>query len=241
MPSNLPSPTTNLGEVGVCLFRIARLNANCSPLGGNGSGYVTAGIADMTATPDVEEGVVIQPKNGCGVTVYKINRQDRILGFNISGNMWFFDDEGMFQMFGGTAVLGRAGGSFVGKTIGWAAPNYDAAASNGVYLEVITQRVAEGAGDCVTSGAGFPTHTGHIFGKVRLNPGEIAFQEEAIQLPFTGKALSNPNLYNGPWNDYPGAGYIPNSPYVRVGYTAAEYAAIVANVSAGADDLPTGS
>ena len=240
MPSNLPS-TVNLGEIGVCVLRVALLDSDCSPLGGNGSGYVTAGIADFTATPEIEEGTEFAPKNGCGTTLYSYVRQDRIKRYNLQGNLYFFDDEGMYIMFGGETILGRAGGDFAGDTIGWAAPNYDAVASNGVYLEVISQRIAEGAGDCVTSGAGFPKYTGHIFGNVLMTPGELSLQDDAIQMPFTGKALANPSLFNGPWNDYPGAGYAKNSPYQRVGYTQDEYDAILADVAAGWADLPAGS
>ena len=240
MPSNLPS-AVNLGEIGVCVMRIALLDTDCSPLGGAASGHVTAGIADMTVSPDIEEGTVFEPKNGCGTTLYTFQRQNRIKRYNLSGNLFFFDDEAMQLMFGGTAILGRAGGDFAGDTIGWAAPNYNAVASNGVYLEVITQRIGEGAGDCITSGTGFPKFTGHVFGKVLMTPGEVSFGDEALQLPFTGIATANPNLYNGPWNDYPGAGYIPNSPYLRFGYTQTEYDAIVADIAAGAQDLPAGS
>lgn len=240
MPSALPS-TENIGEVGVCLFRVARLASDCSPLGGNGSGYITAGIIDFTATPDIEEGQTIAPTTGCNTTAFRIVRQDRLNGYNISGNLIFFDDEGLFQMFGGTVIEGLTGGDFENEVIGWAAPNYDAAASNGVYLEVISQRVAEGAGDCITSGTGRPTYTGHIFGKVLMTPGELSLSNDALQLPFTGKASANPNLFDGPWNDFPGEGYIPSSPYVKIGYTDAEYAAILAAVAAGAADLPTAS
>lgn len=240
MPSLLPT-AENIGETGVCLFRVARLASDCSPLGGNGSGYVTAGIVDFTATPDIEEGNTIAPKTGCGVTAYRKVRQDRINGYNISGNLVFWDDEGMFQMFGGAVIYGRSGGDFSGEAIGWAAPNYDAAESPGVYLEVISQRIAEGAGDCISSGGGRPTYTGHTFGKVLLTPGEISLQDDAVNLPFTGKASANPNLFDGPWNDYPGDGYYPTSPYVKVGYSDSEYDAIVAAVAAGAQDLPTAS
>lgn len=240
MPSNLPS-TINLGEVGACLFRVARLDSNCAPLGGDGSGYVTAGIVDGTATPDIEEGTTVAPKTGCDVVGYRIVRDNRLNGFTIAGNLLFWDDEGMFQMFGGSVITGRAGGPFAGDTIGWAAPNYDAPASPGVYLEMISQNVAEGAGDCITSGDGFPTYVGHIFGKVKLNIGEISLTNDAILLPFSGTASSNPNLANGPWNDFPGQGYIPNSPYVKVGYSTEEYEAILADVAAGQADLPAGS
>lgn len=240
MPSELPT-TDNIGETGVCLFRVARLASDCSPLGGNGSGYITAGIIDFTGTPDIEEGTTIAPTTGCGTTAYRKVRQDRLNGYNLSGNLIFFDDEGLYQMFDGTPIYGDAGGSFAGQIIGWAAPNYDAAESNGVYLEVITQRIAEGAGDCVASGTGRPTYSGHIFGKVLMTPGELSFSDDALQLPFTGKASANPSLFDGPWNDYPGNGYIPTSPYVKVGYTDAEYAAILATAAAGAADLPAAS
>lgn len=240
MPSVLPT-TENIGLTGVCLFRVARLASDCSPLGGNGSGYITAGIIDFTATPDIQEGTTIAPTTGCGVTAYRKVRQDRLNGYNISGNLVFFDDEGSFQMFGGGVIYGDSGGAFNGEVIGWYAPNYDAAESNGVYLEVISQRIAEGAGDCVSSAGGRPTYVGHVFGKVLLTPGELSLQDDAINMPFTGKASANPALYDGPWNDWPGEGYIPTAPYLRVGYTDAEYAAILAAAAAGTQDLPAGS
>lgn len=244
MPSNLPN-TENVAISGVCLFRIARLDTDCSVIGGNGSGYVTAGIADFTASPNIQEGTEIAPTNGCGTVMYRIVRQDRLLGFNLSGNLTFFDMEALFQLFGGKAVLGKVGGSFAGDTIGWAAPLYSDV-NNGVYLEVISQTVAEGAGDCISVSATRPSYVGHIFGKVRAVPGDITLTEgDAITLPFTGKATANPNLFDGPWNDFPGtvdgAPYIPNSPYVPVGYSQAEYDAIFDDVAAGAADLPAGS
>lgn len=240
MPTNRPS-AVNLGEIGVCVMRAAALDSDCTPLGGNGSGIVTAGLIDATATPDIQEGTVFEPTNGCGTTLYKFQRQNRIRGYNLAGNLGFFDDEFMYLAFGGSVVLGKAGGAFPGDTIGWAAPNYNAAASNGVYFEVISQVIGEGAGDCITSGTGFPRYVGYIFGKVLMTPGELSFSDDARQLPFTGIATSNPNLYDGPWNDFPGQGYIPNSPMVRVGYTEAEYQAILATVAAGHKDLPVGS
>lgn len=240
MPTALPT-NENVGATGVCLFRVARLNSDCSPVGGNDSGYVTAGIVDMTASPDIQEANVVAPTTGCGVVAYRKTRAPRLNGYNIAGNLLFFDDEGLFQMFGGVVITGRTGGDFAGESIGWASPNYDDPEPNGVYLEVITEVVAEGAGDCIASGGGRPTHVGHIFGKVLLAPGELSFQDGAIQMPFAGPASSNPNLYDGPWNDFPGEGYIPARPYVKVGYSQAEYDAIVATVAAGRQDLPAAS
>lgn len=241
MPSNLPT-AENVAISGVCLFRVARLDSDCSPLGGNGSGYVTIGIADFTASPNVQEGTEIVATNGCGQVMYRTKRPDRIVGYDLSGNLTFFDVEAMFQMFGGSAILGAVGGDFAGDTIGWASPNYDTPNTNGVYLEVISQTLAEGAGDCISTAGGRPTHLGHIFGKTILVPGDLNLTEgDAITLPFTGSSSANPNLYDGPWNDYPGAGYIPSSPYIAVGYSQSEYDAIFADAAAGAADLPAGS
>lgn len=240
MATNRPDDV-NLGEIGVCLIRMAILDTDCSPLGGNNSGYITAGIADMTASPDVQEGTRFEPTNGCGITLYRVIRRNRVRGFNMQGNLWFFDDEGLRVMFGGTNIVAKAGHPFAGKTIGWALPNYDSEEDPKVYLEVITQTVEEGAGECIASGTGHPAWTGHIFGNCRLTMGELSFGDEAMQMPFTAAVQGNPSLFNGPWNDYPGVGYIPNSPYVRVGYTQAEYDAILAAVGPGYADLPAGS
>ena len=46
-------------------------------------------------------------------------------------------------------------------------------------------------------------------------------------MPFSGNSTINPNLNNGPWDDYPG-GNIPNSPYIPVSYSKAQYDGMVA-------------
>lgn len=240
MPSALPT-TENIGFTGVCLIRIANLDSTCAPSQGNSSGFVTAGIADFTATPDIEEGQTIAPTNGCGTVVYRKVRQDRLNGYNLQGNLWFFDAEGMYTMFGGGTITGASGGDYENEVIGWYSRNYDSAEDNGVYLEVIGQRIAEGAGDCVSAAGGRPTYQGFIFGKVLLTPGELSLSDDALQLPFTGKASANPSLYDGPWNDYPGDGYIPNAPIVMIQYDTDEYETILASAGAGLADLPTAS
>jgi hypothetical protein len=60
-------------------------------------------------------------------------------------------------------------------------------------------------------------------------------------VPCTGRATSNPALFNGPWNDWVGDGYIPNSPSVEVQYSRAEYEAIAAVARCGFQTLPAAS
>jgi len=232
-----------LGQLGACILRVARLDATCTPVGGADGGIVASAIATINAEPDVEEGTRFEPKDACGDLVFTFERQPRIKRYNISGELYFFDFELMTILFGGNLVLGAAGGPFAGKVIGHAMPNYSTAPSTAVYLEVISQAVGEALGDCVpvTSGLDFPTHFGHIFGKCRLVPGARTFEDDVARVTFTGTATNNPALYNGPWNDYPGAGYIDNSPYVMVGYSADEFADIQATVRCGYQALPAGS
>ena len=241
MASNLAGGV-NLGHFNACVFRAALLNADCSPTQGTNGGIVTAGLVTMTATPDVEEGTVFEPKTGCGSIAYTAEETDKIKRYNVSGEFIFFDQELMVTLFGGSLVLGAAGGDFAGEVIGWSAPRYDEADNHyGAYLEVITRSAAEGAGDCISAGTGRPTHFGNIFGKARLVPGERVFENGEGRVAFTGKATNNPTLFDGPWNDYPGSTYVPNSPYTHVGYSQAEYNAIEALVGVGFVDLPTAS
>lgn len=240
MSSNIAGGV-NIAELSAAVIRAARLNRNCVPTGGVNGGICTAGIVTLTADPEIEEGTVFEPKNGKGEYLFVSERDPRIKRQNLSGELGFSNFEVMALLFGGDLILGKAGGSFAGEVIGYADPLYNAPARYGSYLEVITEVVEEGAGGCLASDGTVPVAIGHIFGKTKLHAGSATFADEVFKVTFAGKGTNNPNLYNGPWNDYPGAGYIPNSAHVRVGYTQAEYDAILAAVDVGYVDLPTGS
>lgn len=230
-----------IGQLNACVVRAARLDADCSPTGGANGGIVTAGLVTLNADPDIEEGTVFEPKNACGDIMFTYEQEDKIKRYNFTGEFGFHDYEMMALLFGGTTILGKAGGDFAGEVIGYADRLYSAPPRNGVYLEIITDAIYAGSGECVAADGGTPAAVGHIFGKVKLQRGASNFANEVKLLTFTGKGTNNPNLFDGPWNDYPGAGYIPNSPYVEVGYTQAEYDAILAKVADGYQTLPAGS
>ena len=230
-----------IGQLNACIVRAARLDSDCSPTGGANGGIVTAGLVTLNADPDIEEGTVFEPKNACGDIMFTYEQEDKIKRYNFTGEFGFHDYEMMALLLGGTTILGKAGGDFAGEVIGYADRLYSAAPRNGVYLEIITDAIYAGAGDCVAADGSTPAAVGHIFGKVKLQRSASNFANEVKLLTFAGKGTNNPNLFNGPWNDYPGAGYIPNSPYVEVGYTQAEYDAILANVADGYQTIPAGS
>lgn len=243
MATNLAANAVCIGQLNACVLRAARLGADCHPSGGADSGIVSAALVTMTADPEIEAGQVFEPKNGCGSIMYTYRQEDRIKRYNLSGELVFFDYEMMALLFGGTLVLGKAAGWAAGKVIGYADRLFSAAPRNGVYLEIFRQVVTPDGGDCVQStGTTLPAAVGHIFGKCRLTPGSMTFENDVARVSFTGYAENNNWLTNGPWNDYPGAGYIPNAPHVEVEYSAAEYAAITAVVGCGyQSNLPAGS
>lgn len=231
-----------IGELNACVVRAARLDSDCSPTGGADTGIVTAGLVTMNLDPDIEAGQVFRPRNACGTILYNVRQEDRIMGWNVSGEFAFFDYEMIALMFGHSTILGLGSGSFSGKVIGHASRLYNAAAQNGIYLEVIRQVATQDGGDCPqTSGVATPAAAGHIFGKAKLIPGAITFENDVARVTFTGYAQANNYLFNGPWNDYPGVGYIPNAPWVEIAYSTSEYNTILATIGCGFKTLPSGS
>jgi len=240
MASNLAGGVC-IGELQACVLRVARLNSDCKPTGGTSGGIVTAGLVTLTADPTLKEAKEYEQENGCGALLFSLESEDKIKGYRLQGELGFSDFEMMAILFGGDVILGDGGGDFAGEVIGYYDPVYTSPARNGVYLEVITTAIESGAGDCFTSSGGTPVALGHIFGKAKLTPGQLSFADEIKRVTFTGQSRNNPNLYDGPWDDWPGVGYIPNSPHVVVGYSQEEYDAILDTVQCGYVDLNAGS
>jgi len=240
MASNLPGNIC-VGQHSVCIIRAAMLSTDCSVLGGADSGFVTTGIITATASMQLQEGQNFEPQTGCGDIAWTYEQPARLRSVNLSGEIAFFDHEMMVMLFGGSLVTGRGGGPYPGYNIGWAAPNYTDAAPRALYVEFITKTAGKGVGECGSTGgtATFPPYVGHIFGKARFTPGDRTFAAEAATVSFTGTSVSNPNLYDGPWDDWPGTGFIPNSPYVQASYSQAQFDTIAATAGCGYKTLPT--
>lgn len=230
MASNLAGGGVCIGQHSACILRAAKLATDCSPLGGADSGIVSNGIATITASADVQDAVVFEPLNGCGDIAFTYEKPARVRRRNLTGELIFHDFEMMELLFGGHLILGNSGSDFATDVIGWAEADITDPDPNPVYLEVIVRTAARGAGECSTGGVETPYAVGHIFGKARLTPGDRTFENDVANVAFTGVSTSNPALFDGPWNDWPGltngSPYIPNSPWVQASYSRAEYDAI---------------
>lgn len=241
MASNLVGPIC-IGQHSVCILRVAALDTDCSPLQGTNGGIVTLGLVSLTADPEVREGRRFEPTNGCGDTAWIFEEEDRVLRYSLSGELTYHDLELKQMLFGGTLINGAAGGPFVGKVAGYAERDYsDTAARNGVYLEVIVRAASAVSGDCAVGATTTAYAVGYIFGKAKLRPGTRTFENAESVVTFEGVSTSNPNLFNGPWNDYPLTGYIPKSPVVEAHYSQSQYATIAATASCGFLNLPASS
>jgi len=227
MPSALPGDIC-VGEHSVCVVRAALLDPDCTPKGGADSGMITTGIISATASPEFVDGASFEPLTGCGRIAWAYETRAQVRRWNISGELTYFDHEAMSILFGGQLVVGDAGTAFAGDNIGWASPFYtDTEVADQIYIEFITLTAGEGVGSCGNEGAPFPAAIGHIFPKTSLNMGERTMEFDAATLSFEGFSVNNPNIGDGPWNDWPGVGSIPNSGYTRVSYGQAEYDAIL--------------
>ena len=240
MPSALPGDVC-VGQHSVCIIRAAVLNSNCTPAGGADSGIITTGIITATASPELLDGQTFEQVNGCGDIAWTYVTPARIRKYNLTGELTYFDHEAMSLLFGGSVIVGGSTSDFVGDSIGWAAPNYTDAAPAELYVEFITKVTGQGVGDCSVGGAALPAAVGHCFGKARFVPGDRTFAAEAATLSFTATNVANPNLGSGPWQDYPGVGAMPNSPYFQVSYSQDEYDAIADLAACGFVTLPVGS
>lgn len=231
MASALPGDIC-VGQHSVCLIRVANLDPDCTTQGGADSGFVSTGIISATATPEVIDGASFEPLTGCGDIAWAYETRSQIRRWNLSGELTYFDHEAMSILFGGSLIVGAASTPFVGKNIGWASPFYtDTVDADNLYVEFITLTAGKGVGDCGNIGTPFPVAVGHIFPKAQLIPGERTFEFDAATLSFEGSSVNNPLAGNGPWNDWPGVGNIPNSGYIQVSYSSAQYAQILAGAA----------
>lgn len=237
MASALPGDIC-VGQHSVCIVRAALLDTDCTPLGGEDGGFISAGIVTATASPVLKEGTKFEPETGCGDIAWTYEKKDQIRSYTVTGELVFFDHEMMEILFGGTVIVGDTGTAFDGDNIGWAAPNYTDDPPPSKYLEFLVLTAGAGLGECVDPASPFPAAVGHIFGKIDLVPGDMTFANEASSVNFTGTSVANPNLGDGPWDDWPGVTDIPNSPHIQVSYGQTEYDAIADLAACGYQTLP---
>lgn len=210
-----------IGHYDVCYLRVGRLSSLCAPEYGDNNGVITVGIVNLDATAEIREGADVEQTNGCGRTMFKVTKQDKVISRTLSGTIATWDYELLELMFGGTLIIGAVGTNGAGKVIGWAEPSAESADRNPVALEVIVRNAGEGEGACTSTAEDRPLYTGVIFPKAFLTLGDYNANEGPHVVNFTGNAENNPNYGSGPWRDWDDASatvFPGDSPMVFVGY-----------------------
>jgi hypothetical protein len=111
-----------LGQHSVCLMRVANLAPDCSPAVGAGQSAVMAGIITATARPVFNEEQEYEAVDPSGLTAWRFLSKKQIVGYEITGELTYFDHQGMGLLLGGVQIIGAPGTPFEGSVIGWGSP-----------------------------------------------------------------------------------------------------------------------
>lgn len=181
-----------LPSVQACAIRVARLDASGVPAPGASNLYTTHGIVELTATPEFTEGEEINAQNGQGVNCVSYKQDDQITRATIELTICRPDPE-LTELLTGGSVLTD------GDAVGYKAPALNSPLDHRVSIELWSKRIDD-SGDL---DAEFPYYW-WVFPRVRsLRMGARRWFNGALENPFTGFAIENPNWHDGPLNDWP--------------------------------------
>lgn len=192
------------GSLQVCAVRVAKLDANGSPLTGSGNGLVTDALIDATIDPDVETGTSSRIKNACGNICATFKGCDTLLGVNLSMNLCELDAQLLSFLVGGDTIL-DLGGAGAGDVIGMELPGVSDACPNGVSLEMWSK--AWDSDQQATPpflGGTTAAYFHWVFPRTKWQIGSLNFEEDFMTVAVNGYGEANANITtNGPFDDWP--------------------------------------
>lgn len=186
--------------IAACYTRVAMLDANGSPLVGAQHGYVTDGLVQCMAEPEIEQGKEFIQRSGCGSILGTKREDDHLKRVKLTLDIGYLDYELIYMLVGGTLLR------LAGTTFGWQSLAAQDAANNGVCLE-IWQQAWDGDSQAVNSGGiGANALSWHhwVFPKVKCQLTKVPMTEDFTDVTVVGYGVSNPRItINGPFDDWP--------------------------------------
>lgn len=184
-----------LPQIHGCAIRVTRLEANGVPDPGADNLIVSDALTTLTITPVYSDGDEIEQKNACGNVCINFQGDDSFKRADLELTICTHDPFLMEMLVSGSDVLTD------GARRGWAAPPIGPITGNGVSIEVWAKRIdSDGTLDVDAPYAWW------VLPRVKnLRHGARSFANEAALPTFTGRAVENPNWYDGPLNDWPAA------------------------------------
>lgn len=172
----------------VCMFRVARLNADGSPKVGSNNMVISDALGKFTFEPDIEAGTEQTQKNGCGAVKNNYKKRDQVKALNLTLDLLVLDNDLQELLVGGDIL---ASGD------GYAAPPLGETDHDRVSVELWTKAIIDG------DVADTNPWIWWVFPETEWQYGARNMEEAFMGLPFTGRATENANWGNGPANDWP--------------------------------------
>lgn len=187
------------GSAQVCAIRVARLNSACTFVEGANNAVATSAIVKVGSTPEYAQGEEFFMKNGCGQVCISSKVIDQIKRVNLSLELCT-RDPALVELLSGASLITDST-----DIIGYSRRGIGAAAPDPVSVEIWTKAVSA---NNTCSATGVDSYASArwwrvIWPKATFTLGDVSFANEIATLTLSGFGESNPNFYDGPFNDVP--------------------------------------
>jgi len=192
-------PVQCFGSAQVCAIRVARMTASCSFVVGTTNAVATSAIVKVSSTPEYAPGEEFFMKNGCGQVCISSKVLDKIKRVNLAMELCT-RDPALVELLSGATLISSGT-----DTIGYSRRGIGAADPNPVSVEIWTKAVGLNNTCPPVGTTGYARAQWYrvVWPKATFTLGEVNFANEIATLTLSGYAESNPNFYDGPFNDVP--------------------------------------
>lgn len=186
----------------ICAFRVLRLDATGALVTDSSNGYVSGSIVEFSVRRNIDRGDQKTYKSATNcICAYKRN-QDRLLNLEFTMKLCPLLDPELNEILGGDSVITSGGKSIGGASedvIGTCTSCSTTATPDGtVSVELYTKAWASNR---QASLSGANQFWRWVFPRVQWTMGDLSFNNEIMQLDFTGYSIENPSWGTGPTSD----------------------------------------
>lgn len=175
-----------------CALRVTRCDATGATPAGANNMYVSSGLVKVTFKPAYFAGTEFNPQNACAALTATYKSRDILLRWDVDLELTTPDPE-LSEILVGGAIVTAAG-----QTIGQlAVPTGDNPPGNGCCLEVWAKAIIGGVQAATNPWFRYVAPLGYY------QDSDGTIENADSNRAFTGFAIENPNIGNGPNNDFP--------------------------------------
>jgi hypothetical protein len=199
----MPAPNC-YGSIQACRLRVGALDAGGAPDPGLTNLVVTDALIQVQSSYNIETGQEFTQKNGCGEICQTFKEADKIKSVGLELQLCQLDYELIALMLDANTISATGLLSAGSDVIGYDLPPSTAGNSNGVSVEAWTK--AWDGGSQPVSFGGDPLWHHFVWPKVTWVPGQRTLQSGILVIPLTGTGTENPQIGDGPNDDFPVSG-----------------------------------